>query len=36
MALPTMWQFIETLGHVVAEGSDLPSLSVPTCSHHSF
>lgn len=35
MALLAMWHFIKTLGHVAAEGSDLPSLSMPTCSHHS-
>lgn len=33
MALLAMWHFIKTLGHVIAEGSDLPSLSMPTCSH---
>lgn len=35
MALLAMWHFIKTLGHVVAEGSDLPSPSMPTCSHLS-
>lgn len=36
MALLAMWHFIKTLGHVVAQGSDLPSLSMSALLEMAF